>query len=217
MRQTLTNLRKETETTLKTFYALKQFRKFLSSPEDVNIINHNPDFWRIFEVSVRTNLFIGIRRLYERKNDTFNFQQAISNFIKNINEFSKESLRERKLAGSPDANEWIDSYISEACEATPEDIKRLAKGVRRNSKRMNGPYTKAASKIYAHAIHMDYAVISQITDQLSFDEIEVALESIWHCYNQIWQMYENGSKPNFEVEKYPYSQEVIDCLNKQLV
>ena len=216
MRETIDNLRRETETTIRMLYALKKFRLLVSRQEDVNKLNENPDFWRIFEVSVRTNLFIGIRRLYEGKQGTFNFQQVINKCIENIDEFSSKTLKQRKLNGSYNTDEWIDSYMKNVYEPSVDDFRKLAKIVREKSKRMKGIYTDAASKIYAHAIHMDYSSIKEITDKLSFDEIESALESIWHCYNQIWQMYENGREPVYEVSKYPYEIEVYDCLIKQL-
>jgi len=216
MRNQIDNLRKETETTLRVLYALRQFRLFLTKHDDVEKINTNVHFWLIYESSLRTNLFLGIRRLYEGKSDSFNFQTFIYYCIKNVAKFSKESLRARKIAASANAGEWIDNYMKDVHEPTEDDFKKLAIGVRRNSKKMKGIYTEAASKIYAHAIHVDHASISSITNQLNFDEMESALLSIWHTYEQIWQMYENGREPQFDIGSYPYEQEVIDSVIKQL-
>ena len=216
MREQIDNIRKETETTLRVLYALRQFRLFLTKQEDVEKLNENVHFWLIYESSLRTNLFLGIRRLYEGKSDSFNFQKFIFYCIENVDKFSKESLRARKMADSSNADEWIDNYMQDVYEPTENDFKKLARGVRNNSKKMKGIYTEAASKIYAHAIHMDHASIASITDQLSFDEMESALLSIWHTYEQIWQMYENGREPQFDIGSYPYEQEVIDSVAKQL-
>ncbi len=216
MREQIDNLRKETETTLRVLYALKQFKLFITKQEDVDKLNENADFWLIFETSLRTNLFLGIRRLYEGKSGTFNFQNFISQCIENIDKFSKESLRNRKIHSSANAMEWIDDYMANTYEPKEEDFKGLARVVRNNSKKMKGIYTEAASKIYAHAIHVDHASIANITDQLGFDEMEVSLTSIWHAYEQVWQMYENGREPQFDIGGYPYKQEVIDSVIKQL-
>ncbi len=216
MREQIDKLRKETETTLRVLYALKQFRFFSTKQEYVDKLNKNADFWLIFETSLKTNLFLGIRRLYEGNTGTFNFQNFILQCIKNIEKFSKESLRTRKISGSANAKEWIDDYMATAYEPKKEDFKKLARVVRINSKKMKGIYTEAASKIYAHAIHMDNASIANITDQLSFDEMEIALTSIWHVYEQVWQIYENGRAPQFDIGNYPYEQEVIDSVIKQL-
>lgn len=216
MREHINNLRKETETTLRVLCALRQFRLFITKQETVNKINENPYFWLIYESSLRTNLFLGIRRLYESKSGTFNFQRFINLCIDNIDKFSKESLRSRKVSGSSNASEWIDEYMFDVYEPKEEDFKEFARVVRNNSKKMKGIYSDAASKIFAHAIHMDHASISNVMEQLNFGEMEIALTSIWHSYEQIWQMYENGKQPTFNVGTYPYQQEVIDSVIKQL-
>ena len=125
MREQIDNLRKETETTLRVLYALKQFRLFITKQEDVEKLNENADFWLIYESSLRTNLFVGIRRLYEGKYDTFNFHTFMFHCIKNVDLFSKESLRERKMAASANADEWIDDYMKDVYEPTEEDFKKL--------------------------------------------------------------------------------------------
>lgn len=127
-----------------------------------------------------------------------------------------DALRKRKSAGSANAQEWIDEYIRDVYVATEEDFKSLARLVRENSKNMKGVYSNAATKIYAHAIHLDYAAMSEVSEKLNFDEIEQALTSIWHAYEQVWQMFENGRRPSLEVKSYPYAQEVIDCVSKQV-
>jgi len=216
MRDLIDNLRNETETTLRVFYALRQFRSFLITSEGTEKINNNPDFWRIYETSLRTNMFVGIRRLYEAKPGTFNFQKFIDSCIDNISQFSKDALRTRKIKGSVNTYEWLDNYMKDVHEPNDSDFKSLARLVRDNSKNIKGPYINAATKIYAHAIHMDHASMQKLSEKLNFEEIEQALTSIWHAYEQVWQMFENGIRPHFEIRPYPYEQEVIDAVNKQV-
>lgn len=216
MRDLIDNLRKETETTLRVFYALRQFQLFLTTSEGVEKINKNPDFWRIYETSLRTNMFVGIRRLYEAKPGTFNFQRFIDSCIENISLFSKDALRERKIRDSRNAHEWLDDYMKDVYEPNESDFKSLARLVRGNSKNMKGPYIDAATKIYAHAIHMDHASMQKLIEKLNFEEIEQALTSIWHAYEQVWQMFENGARPHFEIRPYPYAQEVLDSVINQV-
>ena len=70
--------------------------------------------------------------------------------------------------------------MSKAYEPSADDFKKLAKVVRENSKKMKGVYTDAASKIYAHAVHMDHSSIVSITDKLNFDEMEKAHPDIFN-------------------------------------
>ncbi len=216
MRDLINSLRKETETTLRVFYALRQFQWFLTTSEGVRKINRNLDFWRIYESSLRTNMFIGIRRLYEAKSGTFNFQKFIDSCKNNISLFSKDALRARKIRGSCNAHEWIDDYMKDIYEPNESDFDLLAKLVREKSKKMKGPYIDAATKIYAHAIHMDHASMNMLSEKLNFEEIEEGLTSIWHAYEQTWHMFENGTQPHFEIRPYPYAQEVINSVIKQV-
>lgn len=216
MREIIDNLRREAETTIRVLHALKAFRLAVSKKEDVKLINKNPDFWRIHETSVRTNLFIGIRRLYEGNSGTFNFQKFVGLCMDNLGSFSKEELRKRKSA-LHNSHKWLEQYMESVYEPSADDFKNLSKLVRANSKKMKGIYVDAASTIYAHAVHMDHSTMASITEQLNFEEMETALDSIWHCYEQVWQMFENGKEPSFEVAEYPYKQEVYDNFKKQLV
>lgn len=216
MREIIDSLRKEAETTLRVLYALKQFRHSITCKECVEKINENADFWLIYESSTRTNLFIGIRRLFENKANTFNFQQFIESCIQNIETFSKTALRKRKLEGSTNAKEWIDSYMEDVYEPTLEDFNSLSRLVRDNSKKMKGIYSTVASEVFAHAVHTSHPVIYDMMKDLEFDEIEKALNSIWHVYEQIWQLYENGRQPSVEMRPYQYKEEVLESVVKQV-
>ena len=39
--------------------------------------------------------------------------------------------------------------------------------------------------------------MSNLSEKLNFEEIEQALTSIWHAYEQVWQMFENGEQLQF--------------------
>jgi len=63
---------------------------------------------------------------------------------------------------------------------------------------------------------MDQASMKKLSEKLNFEEIEQALISIWHAYEQVWHLFENGRRPHFEIRPYPYEQEVIDSVIKQV-
>lgn len=216
MRDRIDSLRKEAETTLRVMYALMQFRHSITCKECVDRINENVHFWLIYESSTRTNLFIGIRRLFENKANTFNFQKFIESCIQNIQSFSRAALRERKLESSTNAHEWVDGYMEDIYEPKQDDFISLSRLVRDNSKKMKGIYSTVASEVFAHAVHTSHPVIYDMMKDLEFEEIEKALNSIWHVYEQIWQLYENGKQPNIEVRLYPYKEEIFGSVIKQV-
>lgn len=106
-------------------------------------------------------------------------------------------------------------FVRDAYEPSITDFNHFGKLVRDNSRRIKKVYTPAASKIYAHAIHIDKDKISAALSDLNFDEIESALNAVWHVYNQVWQIFENGKKPNFIIQPYPYVNEVNEAVLRQ--
>lgn len=216
MRDHLNTLRNEAESSLRVLYALRQFRTLLSDQKSVNELNKNVHFWQIFESALVTKLFISLRRLYDSSGDTFTVQSFIKDCIVHVDQFSSATLRKRKMEESASAHEWIDGYMKDVHEPTAEDFRSLAKLVKDNSKRMKGLYTDIASKVCAHAIHTDTEEIFKLSQGANFDEIESALTSIWHVYQQVWQMYENGRAPDLNIGKYPYIDEVVDSVNRQV-
>jgi hypothetical protein len=100
---------------------------------------------------------------------------------------------------------------------TEDDFDALAKLVRINSKRMRTIYIDAASKVFAHAVHTDTGAINGLLADIKFAEIEQALNAIWHFYQQVWQLYENGTRPWLQVAAYPYREEVEESVMRQLV
>ncbi len=216
MRKEIEILRNEVETALRSCLALNQFKRSLGCEECTEKINENIYFWMVFERSVQASMFIGLRRLFENENDTFNFQMMINLFRANIGEFSKSSLRQRKIEGSANASEWIDRYMDDAHEATEDDFCRLSRLAKSKNKQIKEISIKIASKVYAHAIHDDREISNELMSDLKISDVEDALNAIWHVYQQIWQMYENGRSPEMEIGKYPYEKEIVDAVSKQI-
>lgn len=216
MRKDIDTFRKEAEQALRVMYSLLQFKKALTNPSDVKAVNKNAYFWRLFEDTFQSQMFIGIRRLYENESGTFNVQTFINRCRDNVTQFSKNSLKRRKLSSGNNAKDWIDDYMLEIYEPSSDNFHRLSALIRQNSKNIKKLYVPAASKVYAHAVYTKYEDINSALSGLDFDEIEMALTSVWHVYNQIWQLYENGREPKYEITSYPYRVEVFNMVLNQI-
>lgn len=215
MRAEIDKLRREIETALRVFYTLKKFVRMRGDPNTVSKLNSNPDFWLLYQYSLTMNLFIYLRRLYEGGGDAFNFQNFIKDCIDNIDEFSAQSLRQRKTSDGQSASD-ANKYAKNAYQPTKDDFKKLSKNVRLAKKgKMKKIATQLASKAFAHAVY-DGKEIDDLADQLSFDDIEEALLSIWNCYRQVRQLYDNGRKPDSRADEYPDKQEIYDSVSKQV-
>lgn len=216
MRQRLETLRYEAESTIQVLYALKHYAVLRGSETHVKKMNQNAQFWLLFESALLSKLFIGIRRLFENDSDTQNFHRIFSDLKKSIGEFQPEALERRKIMGKSERPLWLDEYMSQVYRPTADDFNALARMVRPHRKRMTGVYTTVASKVFAHAVHTDTTEINNLLRGTSFEEIEAALNVIWHFYEQVWQMYENGRQPSLQVFGYPYANKVGDCIARQI-
>jgi len=216
MKKTLETLRSEAESTIRVLHALKQFTILRGSREHVDKMNENVYFWLLFESSLFSKLFIGIRRLFENDKDTFNFQRILNMIKANIKDFLPDAIEQRKMAGKTERPAWLDEYMTKVHTPAEADFNALARLVRPHRKRMAGLYTAVASKVFAHAVHTDTSDINKMLQGTNFKEIEDALNAIWHFYEQVWQMYENGRKPSLQVSSYPYDSEVQNCVTKQI-
>lgn len=212
----LRTFEKETETTIRVFYTLKRFNEYLTDEDGVEKVNKNVHFWMIFEASLQSKLFIGLRRLFEDQNDPLTFQNFINKCKANIHEFSKSSLEKRRLEGQSIRPDYLDDYLNEVYTPTIDDFHMLAKLVKDNNKEMKQLYLDIGSRVFAHAIHTDNKVINSMLSALSFDKVETSLKALWTVCNEVHKMYHNGMKPCTQVREYFYIDEVYNSLQKQL-
>jgi hypothetical protein len=212
----LETFRGEVETAIRVFYAYEAMSKLLSEQKYVNLANNNADFWIIFLSSAQTKLFIALGRLYDDSNDAFSFRSFIKICRENIEEFGRQSFEKRRLSDYVNRPDWLDGYLSDAYFGKVEDIDGLARLARPFNKKMKGLYKEIRSKVFAHAIHTDKVVISNLFEGTNFEEIDDALKALWSIYSQIWQLYNNARQPTFKIESYPYRDDVVNCIRTAL-
>ncbi len=212
----LETFRGEVETAIRVFYAYEAMAKLLSEQQYVNLANKNADFWIIFLSSTQTKLFIALGRLYDDSNDAFSFQSFIKKCRENIEEFGRESFEKRRLSDYDTRPDWLDDYLSNGYFGKVEDIDVLSRLARPFNKKMKGLYKEIRSKVFAHAIHIDKIVISNLFEGTNFEEIDNALKALWSIYWQVWQLYNNARQPTFEIESYPYKDDVANCIRAAL-
>jgi hypothetical protein len=216
MRSEINNFRIIIESSLRFLYSLIAFHEALANEEYVSAMNKNANFWRLFEASMLSSVFISIRRLYENESDSLNFQNFIRNCSSNLEEFNLQNVKNRKIISGALSIEEAERYIIGKYEPSKEDFAKLAKHVKNQSTNMKGAYINVASKVYAHAIHFTHSEALKPNQALNLYEIEKALLSVWHVYEQIWRLYENGRKPEYNESKYQYKDEVIESVIAQL-
>lgn len=209
--------REEVETAIRVFYAYEAMSKLLTEQQYVNLVNNNVYFWKIFLSSCQTKLFITLGRLYDDSNDSFSFQNFIRTCRDNIEEFGYKSFERRRLKDYSMRPDWLDDYLRDGYFAKVEDIDALARLAKPFNRKMKGLYKEIRSKVFAHAIHMDEMVISNLFEGTNFEEIDNAHTALWSIYSQVRQLYHNARRPTLQIETYPYKGEVDKCVKKAVI
>ncbi|VUD69054.1 hypothetical protein TDB9533_04418 [Thalassocella blandensis] len=216
MKQEIENLRILVEPGIRFLYSAIAFHEALADEACVEKLNKNSDYWRLYESSTLSCVFMAIRKIYENKAHTFNFQNFLDKCIVNLEEFSINGVKDRKIKSGIFCEDSVKEYSSKCYEPNTDDFKEMGKFVRDRSKKMKGAYSTVASKVYAHAIHFSHKEALSANQCLNLYEIETALLSVWHCYEQVWQLYENGRQPSYGEPNYQYKQEVIEGVYRQI-
>ena len=205
MEQLLRIFGNEAETTIRVFYLFKKFHSLLAEADAVETLNTNVYFWKLFQASLGTRLFIGLRGLFHHEKNTLSCQYFINQCKLNISDFSTTSLelRKRQIAAYPIIPDYLIEYMKDVIVPQPSDFDDLARLLRTYSKKMNDIHS-IASKLFAHALHTDTTKFTQMLSQLTIDDIESSLTSVWTIYRHVRYVYFNGWTPCNTLVTYPY-------------
>ena len=83
------------------FYAWKNINNIAVGDEKTyHALSRNALSWTIILYSLQSTFFIAIGRLFDKDERSFSVHAFLRTCIKNIDQFSKDALRERKIKGS---------------------------------------------------------------------------------------------------------------------
>ena len=83
------------------FYVWKLINNGASENKEVHSqLNDNALSWNIITHSLQNTFFISLGRIFDTDGDSFSVHRMMRMYISKLDQFSKESLRERKLEGA---------------------------------------------------------------------------------------------------------------------
>ena len=215
MKTILNTLRSEAESTIRALHALEQFTALRASPPAVKAMNKNVHFWLLFQSSLLTKVFIGIRRLFENDRDTFNFQTALNTMKSRLDEFLPQSSRGNSRASQSDQNGWTSTWH------------KCIQPVKRTSMRYQGlsvlteslckgsilPPPARSSRTQFTRTHrrstMRWPIPISVKSRLHWMLFGISMSRCGKCTR-------NGRKPSLQVSTYPYKKEVQQCVIKEI-
>jgi AbiU2 len=123
--------RTEAESGIQFFYAYLAVHAVAENNRPVyQLLNKAPLFWNTSLGALQTAAFIALGRVFDQ-NSTHNLDRLLRGAQDNPQLFSKAALGRRKQGANVDPPEWLEDYLSEMYEPTPQDFRRLRSYVRR--------------------------------------------------------------------------------------
>ena len=116
--------------------------------------------------------------------------------IDEINSFSLQSLRERKMEGQHGTDpEWLPGYIEKAYEPNANDFQRLRGEVAKRRKVFEAVYRPIRHKLIAHndKEYMDKA--DELWAETNTDELEEIIWFLNDLKETLFDAYQNGRQP----------------------
>ena len=165
----------------------------------LNALNRTPLSWIFIRHSLQVTLFITLSRVFDVDSDAFSIDDLLKSCIDQIDIFSRENLRARKIADlNGNEPDWLAEYLANAHVPVEDDFKRLRGEVSKRRKIFEAAYRPIRHKLIAHndKDYMDKA--DELWAETNIKELE---EIIWFLYDlqeTLFDTYYNGRKPELQ-------------------
>lgn len=157
-------------------------------------LNRNPRFWNIYKFASINSVFITLGLIFDKNGNSHSIKTLLKS-IKNSPDFSLEKLKERKICGSENANEWIGDFMLNKKEFGESDFSELEKYID-DTKLLWNNIGPIRHKIFAHQDRQ--CDEKEILNNATYDKIENIISRLLKIYDTIWNLYHNGTIPDFD-------------------
>lgn len=204
----------------RSFYTWKNIRDTITGDKKAyRALNRNPLLWTIILYSLQCTFFITIGRLFDLDGESFSVHTFLRKCITNIDQFSKDALRKRRIKGSEaDKPSWLDEFIEKSYQPNEEDFLKLKGGVSKRQKQYELIYKPIRHKIFAHKDLKNIKCVDILFGKAKIGEIQDILYFLYQIKMIIRELLENGSLWNigyftFNEEKF-VMKDIAELLDK---
>ena len=124
----------------------------------------------------------------------------------NLKIFSKEALGRRRQGTDPEPPEWLEGYLRNVFEPTPEDFRRLKRHVKKWRKIYENNYRDLRHKIFAHKEVSEKEQTDALFSKTNIRELQRMLSFLRSFHEALWQLFNNGRKPVLRPNRYSVKQ-----------
>lgn len=168
----------------------------VSEPELLDALNATPLSWIMTRHALQITLFMTLGRVFDINGNSFSVDDLLKCCIDEINAFSKENLRARKVR-SQNGNEpdWLDEYINNAYEPASADFQKLRGAFSKHRKVFEKVYRPIRHKLIAHTDKQFMGKADQLWTETNIGELEEIIWFLNDLKETLFDSYENGREP----------------------
>lgn len=184
----------EVDTAAQAFYLWKAINNHASADQGIyRGLNKQALSWNIFTHSLQTTFFVVLGRLFDTDADAFSVHAFLRCCIENIEQFSKDALKERKLAGSSVVKPaWLDEYVQSAYIPEEKDFQMMRGELSKRQKQYEAVYRPIRNKVIAHKDAATMDNVEALFGKTNVGEIEELLWFLHQIREVIFQLLYNG-------------------------
>ncbi|MDO8908423.1 MAG: hypothetical protein Q7W55_07980 [Pseudohongiella sp.] len=163
-------------------------------------LNRTPLSWIVFRHTSMLGLIMALGRIFDTDGEAASVFALINSCTDDIGQFSRESLRARKLR-QPGANEWIDQYMANVYEPAAADFHKLKPGIRKNREIYDQFYKPLRHNLFAHRSQSHLNKENDLWKATSGANIEEVLDFLNDFDATLRETYNNGRAPVLQGRK----------------
>jgi hypothetical protein len=178
----------------RSFYTWRNIKKIAANDEKIHhALNGNALSWNIILYSLQSTYFITIGRLFDTDGRSFSVPMFLRECSENVDQFSKNALRERRMKGSEaDKPFWLDELIEKSYQPNKEDFLKLKGEVSKRQKQYKSIYKPIRDKIIAHNELKETKYVNILFKKAKIDGMQDLLYSLYQIKMIIRELLENG-------------------------
>lgn len=176
-------------------------------------ISANTQFWNDYNFSSLHYTVVILGRIFDKNKNSHGLCRLFTISKQNLNAFTTEKLRERKITGLGNADEWIDDYMSDKADIDPSSY--LETFIKETISFWD-EVKHVRNKFYAHqaVINANNYILEEVKYE-KYEKIINRLLTIEHVY---WEAYNNGILPSLDYKNSDVhaqaKEEISNLLNR---
>ena len=111
---------------------------------------------------------------------------------------------------------WLDGNLANAFEPSVDDLRNLKREVSKLRKAFDPVYKDIRNKVIAHTEFKDPNQISLLFSKTQIGEIEKTFYGLYDILESIWELLQNGRRPQLASKDYDYRNRISEATQSVL-